>query len=112
MDGSILEKNSSFKMKGLTFSSKLDWASYIISVSKTVSKIIGAFICSMKFLSPEVVLYFCKSTIQACMEYCCMSGLALLVSTWKCWTNYKNIYAELLVLHLLPYLNPWLIVEM
>ena len=81
MDGSVLEKNSSFKMKGLTFSSKLDWGSYIISVSKTASKIIGAFICSMKFLSPEVVLYFYKSTIRACMEYCCMSGLVLLVST-------------------------------
>ena len=27
MDGSVLEKNSSFKMLGLTFSSKLDWVS-------------------------------------------------------------------------------------
>ena len=24
-----------------------------------------------KFLSPEFVLYLCKSTIQPCMEYCC-----------------------------------------
>ena len=24
----------------------------------------------MKFLSPEVALYLCKSTIQPCMEYC------------------------------------------
>ena len=24
-----------------------------------------------KFLSPEVALYFYKSTIQPCMEYCC-----------------------------------------
>ena len=56
MDGSVLEEKSSFKMLGLTFSSKLDWDSYIISIAKTVSKKIGALIHSMKFLSPEVAL--------------------------------------------------------
>ena len=30
MDGSVLEEKSSFKMLKLTFSSKLDWGSYII----------------------------------------------------------------------------------
>ena len=34
MDGSLLEEKSSFKMLGLTFSSKLDWGSYIISIAK------------------------------------------------------------------------------
>ena len=48
MDGSVLNEKSSFKMLGLTFSSKLD---------KTASKKIGALICSMKFLSPGVALY-------------------------------------------------------
>ena len=71
MDGSVLEKRSSFKMLGLTFSSKLDWGSYIISIAKTASKKIGVLICSMKFLSPEVALYLYKSTIGSCMEYCC-----------------------------------------
>ena len=57
MDESILEEKSSFKMLGLTFSSKLDWDSYIISIAKTVpNKKIGALIHSMKFLSPEVAL--------------------------------------------------------
>ena len=56
MDGSVLEEKSSFKVLGLTFSSKLDWGSYIISIAKTASKKIGALICSMKFLSPEVAL--------------------------------------------------------
>ena len=37
--------------------------------------------------------------------------LVLLVATWNCWISYKNRYAGLLVLHLLPLLNPWLIVE-
>ena len=58
-------------MLGLTFSSKLDWGSYIISIAKTASKKIGALIRSMKFLSPEVALYLYKSTIRLCIEYCC-----------------------------------------
>ena len=71
MDWSVLEEKSSFKMLGLTFSSKLDWGSYIISIAKTASKKVGALICSMKFLSPEVALFLYKSTIYPCMEYCC-----------------------------------------
>ena len=38
MDGSVLEEKSFFKMLGLTFSSKLDWGSFIISIAKTASK--------------------------------------------------------------------------
>ena len=71
MGGSILEEKSSSKMLGLTFSSKLDWGSYIISITKTASKKIGALIRSMKFLSLEVALYLYKSAICPCMEYCC-----------------------------------------
>ena len=71
MGGSILEEKSSFKMLWLTFSSKLDWGSYIISIAKTASKKIGALIRSMKFLSPEIALYLYKSTVCPCMEYCC-----------------------------------------
>ena len=52
----FLRKRSSFKMMGLTFSPKLDWGSYIISIAKTASKKIGAIIPSMKFLSCEVAL--------------------------------------------------------
>ena len=71
MSGSILEEKSSFEMLGLTFSSKLDWGSYIIFIAKTASKKIGALIRSMKFLSPDVALCLYKSTIRPCMEYCC-----------------------------------------
>ena len=71
MGGSILEEKPSFKMLALTFSSKLDWGSYIIFIAKTASKKIGALIRSMKFLSPEVALYLYKSTIRPCIEYCC-----------------------------------------
>ena len=51
IDGSALEEKSFFKMLGLPFSSKLDGGSYIVSIAKTVSKKIGAFIRSMKFLN-------------------------------------------------------------
>ena len=55
-------------MLELTFSSKLDWGSYIISTPKTASKKIGGLIHSMKFVSPEVALYLYQSTIRPCME--------------------------------------------
>ena len=54
MDGSVLEEKPSFKMLGLTFSSKLHWGSYIISTAKTASKKIGSM-----------------PAIRPCMENCC-----------------------------------------
>ena len=83
-------------MLELTFSSKLDWGSYIISIAKSASKKIGALILPYG-LAWNTFL---------------MSGLVLLFATWICWINYKNGYAGLLVLHSLLLLNPWIIVEM
>ena len=85
MDGSALDEKSYFKMLGLTLSSKLDWDSYIISISKTTSKKIGVLIHSMKFLSPKVALYVYKSTIHPCMEYCC-----------HVWADVPSCYLEFL----------------
>ena len=85
MDGSVLEEKTSFKMLGLTFSSKLDWGSYIVSFAKTASKKIGSLIRSMKFVSPGVALYLCKFTIRPCMEYCC-----------HVWAGAPSCYLELL----------------
>ena len=81
IDGSFLEEKTSFKMLGLSFSSKLDWGSYIVSIVKTASKKIGALIRSMKFVSPEVALY----NIRPCMEYCC-----------HVWAGAPSCYLELL----------------
>ena len=91
MDGSVLEKRPSFKMLGLTLSSKLDWGSYVISIAKTASKKIEALICSMKFLSPEVALYLYKSTIRPCMEYCCHIWAGAPSCYLELLDNYKNI---------------------
>ena len=41
MDGSVLEEKSSFKMLGLTFSSKLDWGSNIIFIAKSAPRKLG-----------------------------------------------------------------------
>ena len=71
MDESVLEEKTCFKLLGLTFSSKLDWGSYIVSIAKTSSKKIGALIRSMKLLSPDAALYLYKSTEWSCMEHRC-----------------------------------------
>ena len=84
MDGSLLEEKLSFKMLGLTFSFKLDWSSCIISITKTASKEIGVLICSMKFLTTQVALHLCQSTICPFMEYCSHVWLVPLVATWNC----------------------------
>ena len=78
MDRSVLEEKLFFKNLGLTFSSKLDWDSYIVSIEKTASKKIGALI-------PEVAQYLYKSTICPCMEYCC-----------HVWGGAPSCYLELL----------------
>ena len=85
IDWSVLEEISSCKMLGLTFFSKLDRGSYIISIAKTASKKIGAVIRFINFLSPEVALYLYKSTIRPCMEYCCHA-----------WARAPSCYLELL----------------
>ena len=85
VDGSALEEKSSFKMLGLTFSSKLDWGSCVISIAKMASKKIGTLICSMKCLSAEVALYLYKLTIQPYMECCC-----------HVWAGAPSCYLELL----------------
>ena len=67
----------------------------------------------MKFFSPEVALYLSINLPQVhAWNTVVMSGLVPLVATWNCPISYKNGYAGLLVLHLLPLLNPWLNVGM
>ena len=83
MNKAVLEEKSSFRLLGLSFTSKLDWESYIISIAKDVSKNISAFLRSMTFLSPESVLYLYQSTIRPCVEYCCH----VWAGTCRCYLN-------------------------
>ena len=38
MDDSVYDEISSFRMLGLSFPSKLNWGSYIVSIAKTISR--------------------------------------------------------------------------
>ena len=83
LDGSVLEEKSSFKMLGLTFSSKLDWVSYIIYIAKAASKKIGVLNCFMNFISPEVALYLLNLSCGHVWNTIVISGLVLLVAAWN-----------------------------
>ena len=84
MDESVLEKKSSFKMLGLTFSSKLDWGSYIISITKTASKKIGALIHSVKFFFLRLLCISINLPSTHVWNTVVTSGLVPLVATWNC----------------------------
>ena len=81
MNESVLEEKLSFKMLGLTFSSKLVWSSYIISIAKAASKKIGALIPSMNLLS--LLRLLCIS-INLWYAHVVMPGLVPQVATWNC----------------------------
>ena len=84
MDRSHILKKQILRCWGLTFSS-MDWSYYIVYIAKTASKKIGALLCSMTFLSPEVALYLYKSIIMSRIEYCC-----------HVWTGAASCYFKLL----------------
>ena len=81
--GSILEEKSSFKMLGLTFSSKLDWGCYTISIAKTASNKIRTLIRSMKFLL-RLLSISINLPYAHVWNTVVMSGLVPPVATWIC----------------------------
>ena len=108
MNGSVFVKISSFKMRWLTFTSKLN----------------GTLTLSLLLKLPPRKLEPCIDLLLPRLLYICinlpyghswntvvMSGQLPLVATCNCQISYKSRYARLLVLHLLPLLNPWFIVE-
>ena len=99
-------------MLELSFSTKLDWGSYIISIVKSASKKIGALVRSVKFCLLSLFCISVNLPNSHVWNTAVMSRLVPLVSTWNCWISCKNGYARLLVLQLLPLLNPYLIAEM
>ena len=112
INGSVLEENSFFKMLG--WLSLLNWNGVLI-VSLLVKlpprKLDPWFVLwnfpllRLLFISINLPYGHAWNTVVMC-------GLVLLVTTWNCWISHKNRFVELLVLHLQPFLNPWLIVEM
>ena len=73
----------------------------MISITKTASKK-TAWIRSMKSLSDEFALYFYKSTIWPCMEYChvwagspsCYLEFLDQLHKWICWTVCPSLAAS------------------
>ena len=84
MGGSVLEEKAFFKMLELTFSSKLDWGSYIISIAKTASKKIGALTCSMKFCPLRLLCISINLPFAHIWNTVVTSGLVPLAATWNC----------------------------
>ena len=97
MGESVPEEKPSFKILELTFTSKLDLGSYIISIAKTASKKIGALICSIKFFLLGLLHISINLPYDHVWNTVAVSGLVLLIATQNCWINYKNRYAGVFV---------------
>ena len=69
--GSAIDEKFSFKILDTSFSSKLDYDSYTVSIAKTALRKTGALIHFSKHFSPEVALRFYKFIIGPSMEHCC-----------------------------------------
>ena len=115
MDGSVFDGKSSFKVVGLSFSSKLSWGSDIVSfalgVLKKVRDLIYSMIYCIEFLSTKLALYLYISTIRSYVEYYFHIWFELLTESWICWISYRNRYLGLFVSHLLFLFSSWFIVE-
>ena len=84
----------------------------LISVSKTTSKNIGAFIGSVNFFLLWLLCISINQSYGLAWNIVVISGQVVVAAIWKCYISYQNWYVGRLVLHLLPLLNPWLIVKM
>ena len=80
----VLKEKLSFKMLGLTFSSKFDWGSDITSIAKTASKKIGALICSVNFFLLRLLCISIDLPYAHLWNTVVTSGLVPLVATWNC----------------------------
>ena len=113
LNGSVFEEKLSFKILGVTFSSKLDWETYIIYIAKTASNEIGAFSMNFnKFSFSEVAVYLYKSTIHPCNEYCCHVWAAAPSCCLELLDKLKKQIWRTIVPLLAACLKPWLIVKM
>ena len=99
--GLLLRKNR--LLRCWDYLSILNWiGTYIISIIRTTSKKSRALIRSI-----EVSLYLYKSTINGLiLNTVVMYGLEFQSANWIYYISYRNGWVELLVLHLLPLLNP------
>ena len=79
MNWSDLDEGPSFKMLGLSFSSKLDWVLELSILAYTAFKKIGALI-SQKFLSSDVTPYLFKKPSNSGWNIVVILGSVLLIA--------------------------------
>ena len=84
MDGSVLEEKSYFNMLRLTFSSKLDCGSYIISIAKTASRKLEPWFALWRFFDQRLLCISINLPYGRAWNTIVMSGLVPLVATWNC----------------------------
>ena len=75
--GLFFRKKSSFKITGLSFFSRLDWVSYVISIAKTTSRKIGTLIHSDSSFFLLRLLCMSLNLPQGLAWNLAMHGLAL-----------------------------------
>ena len=84
IDGSVVEEKSYFKMLRLTFSSKLDWGSYIISIAKTASKKFEPLFILRSLFLLRLLCISLNLTYSHEWNAVITSGLVPLVAFWIC----------------------------
>lgn len=89
MDGSAFEKKSVFS----------DAGTVIVSIAKTASRKIRAFICSVKLFLSKLLFICVNQPYDLALNTVVMSGLVLLAATWKCYIIYINRYLRRSVQH-------------
>ena len=107
MNESVLEEKSSFKTLGLSFSSKLVWVSYNVSIAKIESKTNGFLFRSIKSLSTKVGLYLYKFIIRSCKENCSRIWAGAPSCYLDMLDEQRNGYVGLLVFHLVLFFEPF-----
>ena len=112
MDGSVLEENHLLRCWG--WLSLLNWigALTLSLLLKLPPRKLKTWFVLWSFFLLRLFCISINLPYGHVWNTVVMPGLVLLIATWNCWISYRNGYAWLLVLHLLPLLNPWLIVEM
>merc|ERR1712240_696767 len=96
MDNSLVEAPCLERLLGLKLTTDLRWNSYILSVAKEASKMVGSFFRSKSFLTPAAILYLYKSQIRPIWNTVVISGQEPLKRLFPAFTEYKAVFATFL----------------
>ena len=94
--------------------SLLNWIGALTSVLllKPCPRKLDLWFILWRFLFRRLLCISIDSPYSHAWNTVVMSGLVLLTASWNFYLSYKNRYIGLLVLHLLPFLKPWVIIQL